>query len=99
MAGVCSRDAPRPDAPLHQPDVPAHDAGLATWLHSIALVAAPALAMPALAAAIGAGDAKPLDPATLAAAAREYQIARGTAGEPICFADAVVTLYGGNIDR
>ncbi|MFD2183595.1 phage protease [Rhodoplanes azumiensis] len=74
------------------------DKGTATWLHSIALVAAPALSMPALAAAIGGTAPAPRDPVMLAAAARDFQTSEAAAGRPICFADAVVALCGGSID-
>ncbi|ABD87120.1 phage protease [Rhodopseudomonas palustris] len=77
-----------------------HDAsGAATWLHSIALVAAPALSMPAIASASVANSAvAPLDPATLAAAAHDYLDARAALGVRMTFADAVLAVSGGTID-
>jgi phage I-like protein len=76
------------------------DSGSATWLHSVALVAAPALAMPALAAALGAGIGSPsallpIDPTALAAAAHDFCAARAAQGRPICFADAVLAVSQG----
>ncbi|NVO16099.1 MAG: helix-turn-helix domain-containing protein [Rhodoplanes sp.] len=75
------------------------DAGAATWLHSIALVAAPALSMPALASAFGKGMSATPDPIALAAAAHDYQIAQAASGHPICYADAVLAVSGESIDR
>lgn len=72
------------------------DAGTATWLHSIALVAAPALSMPALASAFGAGAPARLDPLALAAAAAAYQASQAASGKPMRFADAVVAVFGDN---
>jgi phage I-like protein len=77
-----------------------HDAGgTATWLHSIALVAAPALSMPAIASAnVAAGMTSAPDPVALAAAARNYMEARAALGIQMTFADAVVAVAGGTLD-
>lgn len=77
-----------------------HDAsGTATWLHSIALVAAPALSMPAIASAtISADMTSACDPAALAAAARDYLDARASLGIRMTFADAVMAVCGGMLD-
>lgn len=77
-----------------------HDAsGTATWLHSIALVAAPALSMPAIAAAnVSAGMTSAPDPVALAAAAHNYLEARAALGIQMTFADAVMAVAGGTLD-
>jgi phage I-like protein len=77
-----------------------HDAsGTATWLHSIALVAAPALSMPAIASAnVSAGMTSAPDPEALAAAARNYLEARAALGIRMTFADAVMAVTGGMLD-
>lgn len=77
-----------------------HDvAGTATWLHSIALVAAPALSMPAIASAsVPNSEAVPIDPLVLAVAAQDYVEARAALGIKVSFGDAVMRLAGGKID-
>lgn len=74
------------------------DAGTATWLHSIALVAAPALSMPAVASAMPSHEqAARLDPLVLAAAAHDYRAAQAARGHMVCFADAVLAVSGGTL--
>jgi phage I-like protein len=73
------------------------EAGLATWLHSIALVAAPALAMPALAAADPAS--KP-ENTMLKALAKALGLA-DTADEAACLAaiTGLQTSLAGKVDK
>jgi phage I-like protein len=70
------------------------EAGLATWLHSVALVAAPALAMPAIASAQfeQRNEDHPMKTIALALGLAE------TADEAACLA-AITTLATGKVDK
>jgi phage I-like protein len=76
------------------------DTGLATWLHSVALVAAPALAMPAIASADLSNDLANPENTMLKALAKALGLA-DTADEATCLA-AIVTLQAdlaGKVDK
>lgn len=74
------------------PTFPHDAAGRATWLHSVALVAAPALAMPAIAAA-----SLTQEPPVLQKIAAALGLAE-TADEAACLS-AISTLAAGRVDR
>lgn len=71
-----------------------HTAGLATWLHSIALVAAPALAMPAIASASLTNPQEPPMPNEIAKALGLAE----TADEAACLS-AITTLTTGTVAK
>ncbi|WP_245264977.1 phage protease [Rhodopseudomonas palustris] len=71
-----------------------HTAGLATWLHSIALVAAPALAMPAIASASLTTPQEPHMPNEIAKALGLAE----TADEAACLS-AITTLTTGTVAK